>query len=116
MLKTAYELRIRDCSSDVCSSDLTAWHGPGDVSPVSHAAQTHIDLAIWNFGIQEGREFSEEERAVFPGSPTIKNGYIYVNEAPGFGVDVDEKEAAKYPINYRGYSQIRKDDGTIIRP
>src|SRR3546814_10699587 len=25
--KTAYEMRISDWSSDVCSSDLTAWHG-----------------------------------------------------------------------------------------
>lgn len=94
----------------------TAWHGPGDVSPVGHAAQAHIDLAIWNFGIQEGREFSEAERDVFPGSPTMKDGYMYVNEAPGFGVEVDEKEAAKYPIHTRSNWQVRKEDGTIIRP
>ncbi|HVR85485.1 MAG TPA: enolase C-terminal domain-like protein, partial [Planctomycetota bacterium] len=31
----------------------SAWHGPGDVSPVGHAANLHLDLAIWNFGIQE---------------------------------------------------------------
>ena len=30
----------------------TAWHGPGDTSPVGHAANAHIDLAVWNFGIQ----------------------------------------------------------------
>ena len=24
---------------------------------------------------------------------------MYVNEAPGLGVDINEKEAAKYPIN-----------------
>lgn len=94
----------------------TAWHGPADVCPVGHAVHAHIDLAIWNFGIQEIREFTEAELAVFPGSPTLKNGYIYINEAPGFGVDIDEKEAAKYPISYSGYSQIRKEDGTIIRP
>lgn len=94
----------------------TAWHGPGDVSPVGHAAQAHIDLAIWNFGIQEGREFSEAERAVFPGSPTMKDGYMYVNEAPGFGVEVDEKEAAKYSIHTRSNWQVRNADGTIIRP
>lgn len=94
----------------------TAWHGPGDVSPVGHAAQAHIDLAIWNFGVQEGREFSEAERDVFPGSPTMKDGYMYVNEAPGFGVEVNEKEAAKYPISTRSNWQVRKEDGTIIRP
>lgn len=95
----------------------TAWHGPGDVSPVGHAAQCHIDLAIWNFGIQEAVHFSDKTIEIFPGSPTIKNGYMYVNEAPGLGVDINEKEAAKYPINNRaGNWTVRKRDGTIIRP
>lgn len=96
----------------------TAWHGPGDVSPVGHAANLHIDLAVWNFGIQEGGyAFSEKEQTVFPGCPTYKDGYLYVNEAPGLGVDINEKEAAKYPINNNapGWT-VRKKDGTIIRP
>jgi len=95
----------------------TAWHGPGDVSPVGHAANAHIDLAVWNFGIQEGGyNFSEKEKTVFSGCPTFKDGYIYVNEAPGLGVDIDEKEAAKYPIGTRSNWTVRKGDGTIIRP
>ncbi|MGB3850032.1 MAG: enolase C-terminal domain-like protein, partial [Tunicatimonas sp.] len=36
----------------------TAWHGPGDVSPVGHAANAHIDFAVWNFGIQESVSFT----------------------------------------------------------
>jgi len=94
----------------------TAWHGPGDVSPVGHAAQAHIDLAIWNFGIQEGREFTEAEREIFPGSPVMKNGYMYINEAPGYGVDIDEKAAARFPIDTKSNWQVRREDGTIIRP
>jgi mannonate dehydratase len=95
----------------------TAWHGPGDVSPVGHAAQAHVDLAIWNFGIQESIFFSDKIKEVFPGTPELKNGYLYVHEAPGFGVDVDEKLAAKYPINnHAGRWTIRRRDGTIIRP
>lgn len=94
----------------------TAFHGPGDVSPVGHAAQAHIDLAIWNFGIQERVEFSEKMRSIFPGCPTMNNGYMHVNEAPGIGVDINEKEAAKYPISTKSNWQVRKNDGTIIRP
>lgn len=94
----------------------TAWHGPGDVSPIGHAAHAHIDLAVWNFGIQEASLISEQARAIFPGSPIMKNGYMYVNEAPGLGVDVNEKEAAKYPIGTKSNWQVRKTDGTIIRP
>lgn len=95
----------------------TAWHGPGDVSPVGHSAQAHMDLATWNFGIQEAVFFSEKMIEIFPGSPTMKNGYMFVNEAPGIGVDINEKEAAKYPINNKapGWT-VRKRDGTIIRP
>ena len=95
----------------------TAWHGPGDVSPVGHAANTHIDFAIWNFGIQESVNFNEATLEIFPGSPYLKNGYMYVNEAPGLGVDINEKAAAKYPAHFRpGEWQVRKKDGTIIRP
>jgi mannonate dehydratase len=97
----------------------TAWHGPSDVSPVGHAANAHIDLAIWNFGIQESPNINEQERAVFPGSPRLENGYLYINEAPGLGIDVDEKEAAKYPISevdLVNWTQLRKQDGTPVRP
>ncbi len=97
----------------------TAWHGPGDVSPVGHAANAHIDLAVWNFGIQEAVNFSDLLREIFPGAPYMKDGYMYVNEAPGLGVDVNEKLAAKYPLpdkfNYN-WTQVRKKDGTAIRP
>ncbi|MDY0100190.1 MAG: enolase C-terminal domain-like protein [Bacteroidales bacterium] len=94
----------------------TAWHGPGDTSPVGHAANAHIDLAVWNFGIQESHFWNEKAQAVFPGCQTYKNGYMYINEAPGLGVDINEKEAAKYPIGTRSRWTVRKSDGTIIRP
>ena len=97
----------------------TAWHGPGDVSPVGHAANAHIDFAVWNFGIQESVTFSSELQEIFPGCPTMKNGYMYVNEVPGLGVDINEKLAAKYPIpdkQLNEWTQVRKSDGTTIRP
>lgn len=97
----------------------TAWHGPGDVSPVGHAANAHIDFAVWNFGIQESVHFSDRLREIFPGSPVMKNGYMHVNEVPGLGVEVNEKLAAKYPFpsknNYH-WTQLRKNDGTPVRP
>lgn len=98
---------------------LTAWHGPGDVSPVGHAANAHIDLAIWNFGIQEAVRFSPLLQEIFPGSPQMDNGYMIINEAPGIGVDVNEELALSYPLpekNNYGWTQVRKKDGTAIRP
>lgn len=94
----------------------TAFHGPGDVSPVGHSAHAHIDLAVWNFGIQEAVHFSDKLKTIFSGCPTMSNGYMSVNEVPGLGVDVNEKEAAKYPIITKSNWQVRKGDGTIIRP
>lgn len=94
----------------------TAFHGPGDVSPVGHAAHAHIDLNVWNFGIQEAVSFSDKMLEVFSGCPTMKDGYMSVNEVPGLGVDINEKEAAKYPITTKSNWQVRKRDGTLIRP
>ncbi len=97
----------------------SAWHGPGDVSPVGHAANAHLDLAIYNFGIQERVVFGQETQEVFPGCPTFKNGYMYVNEAPGLGVDCNEELAKKFPFptEHPGYWRPeRRPDGTPIRP
>lgn len=97
----------------------TAWHGPGDVSPVGHAANAHIDFAVWNFGIQESVNFSDTLKEIFPGAPYVKDGFMYINEAPGLGVEVNEKLALQYPLpeknDYR-WTQLRKNDGTPVRP
>lgn len=96
----------------------SAWHGPGDVSPVGHAANAHLDLAIHNFGIQEAVEFNQATRDMFPGLPTMKNGFMHVNEAPGLGVDLNEDLAKKFPLpaNPGYWLPVRRNDGTSIRP
>ena len=98
----------------------TAWHGPRDTSPVGHAANAHMELVHWNFGIHEGgRHFEDDEllREVFPGSPRMRNGYMYINEKPGHGVDINEELAARYPAtNSAGRWTIRRYDGQIISP
>jgi mannonate dehydratase len=99
----------------------TAWHGPGDTSPVGHAAHVHLDLATWNFGIQEYPNFNEALREVFPGTPEVRDGMMWCNEKSGLGIDVDEKLAAKYPIRDDPpfdlqWGRLRGWDGTIRRP
>ena len=96
----------------------TAWHGPADVSPVGHAANAHIDLTAWNFGIQEAVFFDEPMRNVFPDAPFMRDGYMHIHEKPGLGVDINEEEAARYPLPHYNYdwTQVRKNDGTPIRP
>jgi mannonate dehydratase len=96
----------------------TAWHGPANVSPIGHAVNLHLDLTIPNFGIQEENKFSAALRDVFPGTPEIAKGYLYANDRPGLGIDIDEKVAAKFPYKGPGDSRgnDRRLDGTIVRP
>lgn len=96
----------------------TAWHGPSNVSPVGHAVNMHLDLAAYNFGIQEQDNFAATTREVFPGAPEIRGGYMYANGQPGLGIDIDEKLAAKFPHKTPGKDRgnDRRLDGTIVRP
>ncbi len=64
-------------------------------------------------------KINEKLQEIFPGSPTMKDGYMNVNEAPGLGVEVNEKLSAKFPLpekQLNGWTQVRKSDGTTIRP
>ncbi len=101
----------------------TAWHGPGDVSPVGHCANVTLDLVSYNFGIQEWTFPNERIQEVFQGYPVVKDGYVYANEKPGWGVEIDEKAAAKYPFGSErgshklyngGWGVVRREDGTVI--
>lgn len=96
----------------------TAWHGPGDVSPIGHAANLHLDLWEPNFGIQEWCRLPEVVYEVFPGTPEVRNGYMYPNDKPGLGIDIDEKLAAKYPCKeeVEQWTQTRLPDGSPSRP
>jgi mannonate dehydratase len=96
----------------------TAWHGPGDTSPVGHAANLHLDLWSPNFGIQEWCRFPELVYEMFPGLPEVRNGYMYPNDKPGLGIDIDERLAAKYPPEdqVEFWTQTRWPDGSPARP
>jgi len=96
----------------------TAWHGPGDTSPVGHAAHVHLDVSSINFGIQEWNGFNQELLEVFPGCPEVRNGYVYPNDKPGLGIDIDEKLAAKFPCDNTlpEWTLARLPDGTSVTP
>jgi len=103
----------------------TAFHGPSDVSPVGHAANVHLDLALPNFGIQEFTGISDELREVFPGSPELRDGALYPGVGPGLGIELDEALAARYPLTHDmaqftngvvEWTQSRLPDGSLSRP
>ena len=109
----------------------TAWHGPGDMSPMAHAANIHLDLAAHNFGVQEWsgteppnsviQEIKGPRDAlldVFPGLPEFRQGFVYPNDKPGLGIDLNEAEAAKYPCEHgvTTWTQTRLRDGSLHTP
>jgi L-alanine-DL-glutamate epimerase and related enzymes of enolase superfamily len=96
----------------------TAFHGPGDVSPVGHAANIHLDLVAHNFGIQEWAGLNDTLREVFPGCPEYKKGFVYANEKPGLGIDINEELAARFPCDegVTRWTQTRLPDGTYNTP
>src|SRR3546814_8276156 len=84
--KTAYEMRISDWSSDVCSSDLAqdqgqpheqdaawrrdSWCNRDQAGPVGHADCTQI--ADHPVGGRDARGERDEKKATFPVATAIK--------------------------------------------
>ena len=91
----------------------TAWHGPADLGPPTHAAHVALDISIPNFGVQEMVFFPEATREVIPGGPTFKDGTMDVSDAAGLGTDVNEELAKKYPYRRSYLPTARRQDGAV---
>ena len=78
----------------------------------------HIDIASQNFGIKEWSGFNDAMYEVFEGIPDLCDGYAYINDKPGFGVEFNEKVALKYPHREEvtEWTQFRAPDGTHMWP
>jgi len=92
----------------------TGFHGATDLSPVCMGAALHFDLWVPNFGIQEYMRHTPETDAVFPHAYRFDQGELHPGEAPGLGVDIDEKLAAKYPYRPASLPVNRLEDGTMF--
>ncbi|MBI4531348.1 MAG: starvation-sensing protein RspA, partial [Candidatus Latescibacteria bacterium] len=68
--------------------------------------------------VQEWCRFNDLVYEVFPGTPEVRDGYLYPNDRPGLGIDVNEGLAAKYPCKdyVDHWTQTRTPDGTPVRP
>ncbi|MFZ0956799.1 MAG: D-galactonate dehydratase family protein, partial [Candidatus Sulfotelmatobacter sp.] len=92
----------------------TGCHGATDLSPVAMAAALHFDISVNNFGIQEYMRHSPQTDEVFPHAYFFKDGFLHPGDAPGLGVDYDEKLAGQYSYE-RAYLPVnRKLDGTMF--
>ena len=98
----------------------TAWQEGGDNDPVNQMAAVHLDMASWAFGIQEENHFRPEELDIFPGHAVLEGGYLYANDKPGLGIDIDEDKARALldadQVKPRTIRLDRRVDGTVVRP
>ncbi len=98
----------------------TAWQEGGDNDPVNQLAAYHVDLAISSFGIQEENHFPPLAHEMLPGTCELKGGYLYGNDAPGLGIDIDEALAAKHPLEPippgDSWTTVRGVDGSLVKP
>ena len=98
----------------------TAWQEGGDNDPVNQMAAAHLDMTSWSFGIQEENHFRPEELDIFPGHAMLEGGYLYANDQPGLGIDIDEDKARALldpdQIKPRTIRLDRRVDGSVVRP
>ena len=69
----------------------------GSLGPVAEIAAAHLCATLPNFLILEHLEDDVPQRhTVMQPPPTIVDGFMFVPDAPGLGIDIVEEEIAKY--------------------
>ena len=92
----------------------TGFHGAPSHSPISMAAQFHLNAWAPNFGIQEYLVLGTAEcDALFPSDHALRGGSIFVSDAPGLGVNFDESESMRYEYTPGRHPIVRLEDGTM---
>jgi mannonate dehydratase len=108
--------------ADLCelTGVQTAWHAPADVSPIGAAANLALDLTSPAFAIQEGHVYADRVHEIFAGTPVLARGFARPSEAPGWGIEVDERLAAEHPPVQGTFEtwagRVRGPDGAIGPP
>jgi len=91
----------------------TGCHGPSDLSPINLAACLHFDTSINNFGIQEYMGYDPLTMAVFDLKHRFEEGFFYISDEPGLGVEFDFEKAKEHPYEKAFLPVNRLEDGTI---
>ncbi len=87
-------------------------------SPLCTAINAHLHASIPNFLIQENFDDSLEPWTwdVLRKSPRVVDGYLPVPDRPGWGVDLDEKEAARHPYGESNFLRLFEAGWETRRP
>jgi galactonate dehydratase len=87
-------------------------------SPFCTAMNAHLHASIPNFLIQENFDDSLEPWTwdLLHGVPRVRDGYLEVSDAPGWGVELNEEEAEKHPYSDRNFLRLFEKGWENRRP
>lgn len=87
-------------------------------SPFCTSMCAHLHASIPNFLIQENFDDSLEPWTwdVLSGVPRVENGYLTVPDTPGWGVELNEEEAAKHPYGEKNFLRLFEEGWETRRP
>jgi mannonate dehydratase len=72
----------------------TSWSAGELQSPIESVATGHLSLNLLLSGPQEWSKPASQITDVVDGLPELKNGYLYFNAKPGFGLEISEQALA----------------------
>ncbi len=90
-------------------------HNP--LGPICTAASIHLGAVVPNFTWLEYnrsrfRPQPEAERALFPNAPGLTGTSFEISNAPGIGIEVDEKQLGKDKFRHWNPPMLRRGDGS----
>jgi len=87
-------------------------------SPLCTAVNAHVHASIPNFLIHENFDDSLEPWTwdLLRGVPRVEQGYIAVPDTPGWGVELDEAEAARHPYGEQNFLRLFEEGWETRRP
>ncbi|MDE2125536.1 MAG: D-galactonate dehydratase family protein [Armatimonadetes bacterium] len=91
----------------------SAFHGAADIGPVAQAASVAVGISISNFGVQEWTRYPDALHEVVSGVCQMERGNLHPNEAPGFGIEIDEEKAGQHPYQRSFMPIVRRADGSM---
>lgn len=80
---------------------------------VSTAAMMHLNTAVPNCAVQEFNPPLAWLGEVILNPPRAEDGYLVPGDAPGLGIDLDEKAAAAHPFQDHEPPHLRRADGSV---
>jgi galactonate dehydratase len=110
------QMDVAHCGGILTSKKIAAMAAVQDIrisphcsiGPVALAAALHVDIGTPNFMIQEAYgEFDVPWRdALVRGWNPLQQGYFYLPESPGLGVDIDENVIAAHPYGKNAFPSL----------